>query len=337
MSADCEISVAIPGQDPKWPPFRPGTPRYDQTTFYGRLRHFIDVTDPTTLFTSQAKLDKSLKLIDDFKQGTLDSSVTNEELWRAQKIKTAMIHPDTGKKIFIAFRMSGYAWFGSPIATAILVPGLTLPQTVFWQWMNQTKNACVNFANRNASKPTPMKRFLLGYTGAITTSCSIAVGLTVLIRRANSWSYAKKMLVQKFVPFPAVTCASVCNVLLMRNNELFEGVAVFKKNGEVIGVSKKAARQGLEKTAISRAVLAAPVLLVPPIGMALLEKTSLLKRRPRFHLAFNAFFVTFAFAAALPVSLALFPQISKIHRSSLEQEIQQSAGDEEVLYFNKGL
>jgi hypothetical protein len=29
----------------------------------------------------------------------------------------------------------------------------------------------------------------------------------------------------------------------MRNSELFEGVEVFKKNGEVVGVSKKAARQ----------------------------------------------------------------------------------------------
>ncbi len=83
-------------------------------------------------------------------------------------------------------------------------------------------------------QPTPMSRFVLGYVGAVSTAVSIAVswllcvhqmftnqtfrvhmrqwfplfacqlGLGVLIKRANRFSPAMKMVIQKFVPFPAV-------------------------------------------------------------------------------------------------------------------------------------
>ncbi|XP_064630537.1 sideroflexin-5-like isoform X2 [Lineus longissimus] len=234
------------------------------------------------------------------------------------------------------FRMSGFVAFGSPIVVGLLLPNLTLPATVFWQWLNQTHNACVNYSNRNASKPTPMKRFVLGYTGAVTTACTIAVGLTLLIRRANNLSAAKKMLIQKFVPFPAVASASVCNVLLMRNSELIEGITVFDKDRKEIGSSKVAAKKALKETAVTRAVLPAPILLIPPGAMALLEKTSFLKRKPRFHLPINATVTTLSFALALPVAIALFPQISQIHRDDLEPELQEATEDA-TLFYNKGL
>ncbi len=36
----------------------------------------------------------------------------NAKLWEAQKVKQAIFHPDTGEKIFPAFRMSGFVPFG---------------------------------------------------------------------------------------------------------------------------------------------------------------------------------------------------------------------------------
>ncbi|XP_029113528.1 sideroflexin-5a isoform X3 [Scleropages formosus] len=50
------------------------------------------------------------------------------------------------------FRMSGYVPFGTPIVVGLLLPNQTLGSTVFWQWLNQSHNACVNYCNRNASK-----------------------------------------------------------------------------------------------------------------------------------------------------------------------------------------
>jgi tricarboxylate carrier len=319
-----------------YPPFVLGRPRFDQSNFAGRLRHFLDVIDPRTLFVSAEKLQQSIELLDRFKNGSLPPTVSDKDLWEAQKIKQAIIHPDTGEKIFMPFRMSGFVPFGSPIVVGLLLPNPTLGQTVFWQWLNQSHNACVNYSNRNATKKTPVSRFLLGYCGAVTSAVGIAVGLSLLIRRANGLSPAMKLLVQKFVPFPAVATASTCNVILMRFSELYEGIDVFDKSERVVGTSQLAARKALKETAITRMFLPAPILLIPPIVMTFMERTRLLRRRPGLHLPINATVTTLSFALALPVAIALFPQVSSIRRRQLEPEIQENT-NEEVVYYNKGL
>ncbi|XP_077992315.1 sideroflexin-5-like isoform X1 [Glandiceps talaboti] len=258
--------------DEGYPPFRPGQSRFDQNTFSGRYRHFLDVVDPRTLFTTSAQLESSIKLLDDYSKGTLPTGTTNKQLWKAQKIKQAIIHPDTGEKILMPFRMSGFVPFGAPIVTGLLLPNLTLRATVFWQWINQSHNACVNYSNRNATKPTPTSKFIMGYMGAVTSACSIAVALTVLVDKAQKFSPATRVMIQRFVPFPAVATASVCNVVLMRISELGEGIEVVDKDGNVIGTSKIAAKSALLETAMTRAVLPAPILIIPPIIMAVLDK-----------------------------------------------------------------
>jgi len=40
----------------------------------------------------------------------------------------------------------------------MLLPRLTFPQMIFWQWLNQSHNACFNYANRNATKVLTRKR-----------------------------------------------------------------------------------------------------------------------------------------------------------------------------------
>ncbi|XP_074640676.1 sideroflexin-5-like [Tubulanus polymorphus] len=330
-----KLKSEIFGKD-EYPEFVLNTSRFDQRSFSGRLRHFMDITDPRTLFTSKAKLKESIDLIEAFKLGSLPAEITNKQLWEAQKIKQAIIHPDTGEKILAPFRMSGYVPFGSPIVVGLLLPNPTLRATVFWQWLNQSHNACVNFANRNATKPTPMKRFLVGYIGAVTTAVSIALGLSVLIKRANRFTPATKMLIQKFVPFPAVAAASTCNVILMRNNELSEGIEVYDANENAVGTSVLAAKKALKEMAFTRAFLPAPILLIPPTAMALFERTKFLRRFPKMHLPINATVTTLSFAFALPLAIALFPQISQVKTSDLEDEIQQKT-KESILYYNKGL
>lgn len=97
-----------------YPAFQFGKPRFDQNTFFGRFRHFLDVIDPRTLFVTEKQLQECVELLDHFKQGTLPSGVTDAQLWQAQKIKQAIIHPDTGEKILMPFRMSGtVAWCGN--------------------------------------------------------------------------------------------------------------------------------------------------------------------------------------------------------------------------------
>ncbi|XP_068799945.1 sideroflexin-5 isoform X5 [Struthio camelus] len=297
-----------------YPPFQLGKPRFEQTSFYGRFRHFLDIIDPRTLFVTESRLKEAVQLLEDYKHGTLPPGVTNKELWGAQKIKQAIIHPDTNETIFMPFRMSGYIPFGTPIVVGLLLPNQTLASTVFWQWLNQSHNACVNYANRNATK----------------------VGLNVLVQRANKFTPATRLLIQRFVPFPAVASANICNVVLMRHTELEEGIDVLDNNGNLVGSSRIAAKHALLETALTRVVLPMPILVLPPIIMSILEKTSLLRSRPRMILPVQSLVCLAAFGLALPLAISLFPQMSEIETSRLEPEIALATTSKTVVY-NKGL
>ncbi|XP_068182124.1 sideroflexin-5b isoform X1 [Antennarius striatus] len=319
-----------------YPAFQLGRPRYDQSSFLGRLRHFIDIIDPSTLFVSEKKLTGCIKLLDDYKRGMLPSGISDHQLWEAQKVKQAIIHPDTGEKIFMPFRMSGYVPFGTPIVIGLLLPNQTVLSTIIWQWLNQSHNACVNYANRNATKPTPTSKFLQGYVGAVTSAVSIAVGLNVLIQKANKLSPATRMIIQRFVPFPAVACANICNVGLMRHNELSEGVDVLDNNGNVVGSSKIAARHAIMETAFTRVVLPMPIFVLPPIIMSYLERLRFLQSNRRLMLPIHSFVCLVTFGLSLPVAISLFPQMSQIEASRLEPEIAM-ATDCKIVTYNKGL
>ncbi|XP_076156580.1 sideroflexin-5a isoform X1 [Alosa pseudoharengus] len=320
----------------EYPAFRLGESRFDQRSFYGRLRHFLNVIDPRTLFVSESHLNASVRMLEQFKNGSLPPGVTDAQLWEAQKIKQAIIHPDTGEKIFMPFRMSGYIPFGTPVVVGLLLPNQTLLSTVFWQWLNQSHNACVNYSNRNASQPTSGSKFLQGYLGAVTSAVSIAVGLSVFVQKAERFSPATRLLVQRFIPFPAVASANVCNVVLMRYSELKQGISVLDDQGTVVGTSQVAARHAILETAMTRMVLPMPILVLPPIVMTFLERLPLLQRRPWLVLPVHSLVCLAAFGLALPLAISLFPQQSQIHVSLLEPEIA-AATDCKIVTYNKGL
>lgn len=126
----------------------------------------------------------------------------------------------------------------------MLLPNPSLASTVFWQAINQTHNAFVNYNNRNASQPTPVSKILQGYAGAVVSSVSIAVGLNQAVKRANVSAGVRTML-SRFVPYPAVATASTCNMLLMRRMELETGIFVKSADGKVHGLSQEAAREAI--------------------------------------------------------------------------------------------
>ncbi|XP_060102089.1 sideroflexin-5 isoform X4 [Heteronotia binoei] len=283
-----------------YPPFQLGKSRFQQTTFYGRFRHFLDIIDPRTLFVTESRLKEAVQLLEDFKHGTLPPGVTNKEV------------------------------------VGLLLPNQTLASTVFWQWLNQSHNACVNYANRNATKPSPTSKFIQGYLGAVVSAVSIAVGLNVLIQRANQFTPATRLLIQRFVPFPAVGSANICNVVLMRHSELEEGINVLDSNGNVVGSSRIAAKHALLETALTRVVLPMPILVLPPVIVSLLEKTAFLRSRPRLILPVQSLVCLAAFGLALPLAISLFPQMSEIETWRLEPEIARATASKTVVY-NKGL
>ena len=282
-----------------------------------------------------------MALLDAFRAtGARPAGTTDADLWHARKIKEAIVHPDTGAKIPMPFRMAGFVPFGTPIVVGMLLPTQTLATTLFWQSLNQTHNAAVNYCNRNASSPTPPSLLALGYVGAVTSAVTVAGGLLEALRRTTRLAPATRALALRFVPYPAVATANVCNVVLMRMNELREGIAVTAPDGTVLGSSQVAARRAVAETALTRIVLPLPILVLPAIIMAGLERTRLLRTAgPVLRIGVQTVVCTAAFAFALPLAISLFPQYGELPVARLEPAIRAAAAlrGTDTAVFNKGL
>jgi hypothetical protein len=109
-------------------PFDPSSTKYDQSTYSGRLQHFIEMVDPRTLFTTDNELINAQSLLTQFgKTKTKPAGVTDAEMWEAKKIKEAVIHPVTGEKMFLLGRMSAFVPVNT-VPTAMMLMASTTPQ-----------------------------------------------------------------------------------------------------------------------------------------------------------------------------------------------------------------
>lgn len=227
----------------KVPPYRSEAPRYDMSTFVGRTLHFYSVNDPRTLLNTEDDLLKAQELLLLEKTGATPVGTSDEDLWRARRVLEASLHPDTKEPIFPLFRFSGFVPINMVLVTATVAPAVisSFPATAFIHFFNQTYNAAINYANRNASNPVPTARLVEGYVGAVITSLSIGMGATALTRRvqARGGGGLAASVIRSTLPFLAVAGAGASNVLLMRRNELTTGVDVFDDDGRDLGKSIK--------------------------------------------------------------------------------------------------
>ena len=93
------------------------------------------------------------------------------------------MHPQTGEVIPVLFRMSAFMPVNVIMCWGLLIPNASIPVTLFWQWLNQSYNLAVNYANRNASNSLSNTQIGVAYGVAVTASCSIAVGLGQLVKK----------------------------------------------------------------------------------------------------------------------------------------------------------
>eukprot|EP01135_Chromosphaera_perkinsii_P004777 Nk52_evm8s296 gene=Nk52_evmTU8s296 len=313
------------------------SPRYDQSTYYGRVRHFMDVTDVRNIFSTPNQLKNAVKLIDDYKQGKAND-VPEEALWKAKKLRDSSIHPDTGEAIFLPFRMACFVPTNMLVTAGLLIPGPSLGQLVFWQWANQSINVAFNWANANKTTEMSLNETGAAYAGAVGTSCLLGGGLNALVARAKNVTPAVKMAA-KFIPFVAVASAGVVNVFLMRQKELREGIAIQDSEGNERGKSKIAGFNALSQVAASRVCISTPALTIPPIIGTFLERRFSLS--PRAMVFVNVTTVSLMLMTALPFAIGLFPQKATIAATALEPEFQNLRDSQgrpvEYFNFNKGL
>uniref|UniRef100_A0A8C4SMB0 Sidoreflexin n=1 Tax=Erpetoichthys calabaricus TaxID=27687 RepID=A0A8C4SMB0_ERPCA len=298
-------------------------PRWDQGTFSGRAKHFFTVTDPRNVLLSNEQLESARKIIQDYRQGVVSPGLTEDELWRAKYIFDSAFHPDTGEKMILIGRMSAQVPMNMTITGCMMTFYKTTPAVVFWQWINQSFNAIVNYTNRSGDAPITVSQLGTAYVSATTGAVATALGLNALTKHVSP-------LIGRLVPFAAVAAANCINIPLMRQRELKFGIPITDENDNRLGESSKAAQQAITQVVVSRILMAAP-------GMGeyfLYINTGKFTRFPWMSAPIQVGLVGFCF-------FFFFALFSSMSVSRLEPELQAKIRETnpgiERVYFNKGL
>ncbi|CAH1784955.1 unnamed protein product [Owenia fusiformis] len=315
-------------------------PLWDQSTFIGRVKHFFWVTDPRTIFTSDKKLDAARDLVEQYRRGEEPPGVSREEIVYAKKLFESAFHPDSGERQNVIGRMSFQVPGGMAITGAMLQWYKTNTAVIFWQWVNQSFNALVNYTNRNAASDITAQQIGLAYVTATTSAVVTAIGLKkFLAKRAGPFA-------QRFVPFAAVAAANCVNVPLMRQSEITNGIMTTDEDENEVVPSKYAAGKGIGQVVFSRITMAAPGMLITPIIMNRIEPMKFMQRIKPLHGPIQIMVVGCFLIFMTPTACAIFPQRCQISSEKLKvldkeklEEIQQKFGEKvpKTLYFNKGL
>ncbi|XP_066535507.1 sideroflexin-3 [Hoplias malabaricus] len=322
MSGDLPLNINI--KEPRW----------DQGTFMGRAQHFFTVTDPRNVLLSSEVLEDAKTIVEDYRQGVVKPGLTEDQLWRAKYIYDSAFHPDTGEKMLLVGRMSAQVPMNMTITGCMLTFYRTTPAVVFWQWVNQSFNAIVNYTNRSGDAPITVNQLGAAYVSATTGAVITALGLKSLTKHLPA-------IIGRFVPFAAVAAANCINIPFMRQRELKYGIPVTDEEDNRLGESANAARQAIAQVVVSRIGMAVPAMAIPPVIMNALEKKAFMKRFPVLNAPVQVGLVGLCLVFATPLCCALFPQKSSMKVSSLEPELQESIRKSSphttIVYFNKGL
>lgn len=309
-------------------------PRWDQSNYWGRAKHFFTTTNPLNVFATSDQLNNAKTIVTNYRKGEDMGKLSVEELWNAKHLYDSAYHPDTGEKMFIAGRMSAQVPMNMSITGCMMTFYKTTPQVVFWQWANQSFNALVNYTNRAGDSPIPMSTLGTSYVFATGGALGTALGLNALAKRMPP-------IFGRLVPFVAVSAANAINIPLMRRSEITEGVPLTTKAGEKTGeVSSVAAKEGISKVVASRVGMAAPGMVSIPIIMDQLEKRGVLAKYPRISAPIQIALCGLVLTFATPLCCAIFEQQASIHVDSIETEAGntlKAKGHTGLLYYNKGL
>ena len=231
---------------------------------------------------------------------------------------------------------------------------------------NQSLNVAINSANANKSTPLSTSKIVQSYLLAVSASCTVALGLNAIVPRLKRVAPSTKLVLARLVPFAAVASAGALNVLLMRSEEMRQGIDIYpvlteeerakrERDGHPVtslGKSKKAAILAVSETALSRVLNSSPVMVIPALVLVRLQKTDWLKKNPRLTLpvnlgkcsltsadcgADNSGLILTTSIFALPLALGAFPQRQAVQAASLEEEFWEKSGTTGMVEFNRGI
>jgi F0F1-type ATP synthase membrane subunit c/vacuolar-type H+-ATPase subunit K len=268
-------------------PFNFHAPQYDQSTYKGRLATLFSTQNPFNFFLPHSKILEAKALVDEESRlaKEKESSVVYysqpkiDEIRRAQNIVDSAIHPDTKEFIPRPMRICSYASISIPTLFGMILSRPTTFNIIFWQWANQSYSAVLNYGNRNASSSLDNKGLMVAYGAAVTSS--IGIGLTMrklLTPISRNLKGPAQLFVNSCISLAAVGSAGFLNLLIMRSNEIKEGITLVDSEGLDRGRSKIIAKKAVVSTAFTRFLMPIPPIMLPTICFYVLQKKSLIPK-----------------------------------------------------------
>ncbi|PIC43517.1 hypothetical protein B9Z55_004224 [Caenorhabditis nigoni] len=313
-------------------------PKWDQSTYSGRAKHFFSSTNPLTLFSSAAQQEKCREIVTNYRKGIISDKLTVNELWKAKALYDATYHPDSGEKMFFLGRMSAQMPGNMVITGMLLSLYRTFPGVVFSHWINQSFNAVVNYTNRSGNSKTTNERLFASYCCATGGAMTAALGLNKLVK--NNYGLAARL-----IPFAAIALANAINIPMMRSNEITDGMELKDENDNLVGRSRKMAVLSIAQVTMSRIAMAMPYMVLTPIIMNRITRTAYYRTRPWMQkyseIPIQTVLAGIGLYFTTPLCCALFPQKSEIEVSKLEKnvqlEISKLPNPPKTVFYNKGL
>ena len=305
------------------------------------------------MYISKAKETEALCVLNDYKSRVEewgDSSgrilMSKSEIVKvreAEKIKRNVFHPDTGKRVFTPLRMSWFLAVNIPMIFGMISFQRTMTQVMFFQWLNQSYNALLNYSHRNATAPLKDKDIVISYGAAVSASCLVGITARKLANKfsSSSQSLARQRFASAGVAVLSMAIAGSLNLILMRHGELTKGIHISDHEGKDLGLSKLTAKKAVLNSALTRVALPVPNVIVIPTFFWMIEKLGVKLRSSRGIIAADLIAVAIQLYFALPLSLGLFRQNMSSSVSTVEQPFSLAKDSHgkliDTIYFNKGL
>lgn len=312
------------------PAFSLTATRFDESTYIGRVAHFISIIDPRLLGVTADRLKEAQELMARFRDRASAEvyEASDASLWEARRIVSSAVNPSTNEVIHPLARMCAFIPASLPITLGMLTMTSTA-SVLTLQWINQSYNALFNYSHRSQAS-SDKSQVLKAYGLATATSCGLALGLRKLATRIQPpW------LISTF----AVMAAGSANVAFTRSNEMTEGVSVYNGKGEVIGKSQIAGKYAVGYTILSRSVfLPIPIMVLPGLMSSFINKRMFMNAAgKRGKLLIDIGCIIASQAIALPLCIAAFPQKLQIRRCKLEPNLSSIGDPNEILFVQKGV
>jgi hypothetical protein len=299
---------------------------FDMTTFLGRLTFNWALCSPLGLRWNEASVAEASSVIELWRQGR---DLPAEKLKQAQTVLA--VSAPHGTLLPPPCRTSGWALATVPAMAFIqwnaVVRPTSLPHIVAGQWLNQTQNAAITWSNRppnRAEEGGTIGHAFVAYAVACLTAIPIAVGAGIGAQRSRLLRP-----LGRFAPYPAVALANVVNTMMMRWDDLQNGVPVMDGSGAVIDRSVVAGQRAVFDTALTRTLVPLANFVGAPIIMACLNRLRSAfrggsKAAPQ-SLVLQLAVTTSVLVAAIPVASSVSAPIGSVAVEDLEPSVRDEA------------